>query len=360
MAAVLAHNATLGRLIRTGGWAELAEGTPRLIARALDAGDLRTSKALADFFLGEMRVVYDIYAQWFPDTHRCLTDRGMAPADVHDAHSRIRARLAPYHASALRPRAEVWAEIVAAVDAIGAEMTADRHAALNKAVKIWRDLHDCEVDQLSGLFDLMILRHGEAGLREMYEGWVIGDWFAKRYQRFDISQIDWATASWLLIYLGLEGHHGHLSGMDRIGTIDVAEDAEKVTLSFAPCGSGGRSVAGEWRDGLPPLRDAALGWAELKVAHDFTWNKTGVCSYCAHCCLLHEILPIASFGYPVRVTDPPTAPLSGESRCSWTVYKDLRAIPEAAYTRVGAVKPPATAPLGSDGRAERDRMMRHD
>jgi hypothetical protein len=360
MTAALVHNPSLDRLIRAGGWADLAQGTPRLIARALDAGDSATAKALATFFLGEMQVVYDIYAQWFPDTLRCLTDKGMTQAEVEEAHSRIRARLAPYHASAQRPRAAVWTDIIASLDALSAEPTVDPRAALDRAVTLWRHLHDCEVDQLSGLFDLVMQRHGETGLRDMYEGWVIGDWFAKRYQRFDVSKIDWAEASWLLIYLGLEGHHGHLSGTERDGTIEVAEDAEKVTLSFAPCGSGGRSMAGEPRDGLPPLRDPALGWGELEQAHDFIWNLTGVCSYCAHCCLLHEILPIAAFGYPVRVTDPPTAPLTGESRCRWTVYKDLRAIPDEAYTRVGAVKPPADAPLGSAGRDERDRMMRHD
>ena len=85
----------------------------------------------------------------------------------------------------------------------------------------------------------------------MYEAWVIGDWFAKRYQRFDVSKIDWETASWLLIYLGFEGHHGHLSGAERDGTIEVSEDEEKVTISFAPCGSGGRAIIGDPRKGLP-------------------------------------------------------------------------------------------------------------
>ena len=177
-----------------------------------------------------------------------------------------------------------------------------------RAVDLWRDLHDCEVDQLSGLFHLVISRHGEAALREMYEGWVVGAWFAQRYQRFDVSKIAWEEASWLLTYLGFEGHHGHLSGTARDGTIEVEEDADKVTISFSPCGSGGRSMAGEARDGLPPLSDPAIGWPELRDAHDFTWSESGICAYCAHCCILHENLPIAAFGYPVRVTDPAESP----------------------------------------------------
>jgi hypothetical protein len=358
MPAALAHNETLGRLIRTGGWAELAKGTPRLIERAWAAQDTATAQALIDFFGAEMRVVHDIYEQWFRDTRRYLTDTGMAVADLDAAHAAIRDRLAPYHITVRQPRQQIWSEIEAALASAkeGALPEAARSAALADAVGLWRDLHDGEVDQLSGLFHLVTSRKGEPALREMYEGWVIGDWFAKRYQRFDVSKIDWETASWLLVYLGFEGHHGHLSGTARDGSIDYVEDAEKITLSFAPCGSGGRSMAGEARDGMPALGSPAIGWTELQERHDFTWNETGICAYCAHCCILHENLPIAAFGYPVRVTTPPKAPLTGESRCSWTVYKNLRDIPEAAYTRVGAVKPAADAPLGSAGRQARSAM----
>lgn len=355
----LLHNETLGRLIRAGGWAELAEGTPRLVRRALETGATEPATALADFHLQEMRVVYDIYTQWFHDTGRYLTDKGMSEADLAATRHANRAKLVPYFRSASLARELVWDEITTGIATISDDTrpATTRLAALDAAVATWRDLHDCEVSQLAALFHLVTALRGEVALREMYEGWVIGDWFAKRYQRFDISKMPWETASWLLVYLGFEGHHGHLSGAARDGTIDYAEDSEKITLSFAPCGSGGRSMQGDERDGLPPLSAPQFAWGELQEAHDFTWNEKGICGYCAHCCLLHETLPIAAFGYPVRVTTPPTAPLAKESRCSWTVYKDLRAIPEEAYRRVGGRKPPADAPLGSAGRTERDAIM---
>ncbi|WP_180900388.1 hypothetical protein [Martelella soudanensis] len=360
MTADLVHNETLGRLIRKGGWAELAEGTPRLIRRALAGGDDAGAAALSAFFLSEMRVVHDIYTQWFHDTRRYLSDNGMDEDSLDRHHGEIRTKLAPYHRSVSHDRAEVWAEIAAALAVFDEAGTpgAAKSAALDKAMALWRDLHDGEVDQLAGLFSLVVAEHGEEALREMYEGWVIGDWFAKRYRRFDVSEMPWETAEWLLVYLGFEGHQGHLSGRDRDGTIDVFEDAEKVTISFAPCGSGGRSMQGEARDGLPPLSAPPFNWPELKGAHDFTWNETGICGYCAHCCILHETLPIAAFGYPVRVTEAPKAPLTEESRCSWTVYRDLRAIPEWAYARVGARKPAAHAPLGSSGRAAREALAK--
>lgn len=359
MTSAITRNETLDRMIRTGGWAELAEGTPRLIARAIEADDIKNAKELGSFFVTQMQVVYDIYEQWFRDIRRFFLDNGMDADAIEAERQKICDTLAPYHQSADQPRAQVWESILQQVSQASTPHLEPRERleALEMAVSIWRDLHDCEVDQLSGLFHLVISQHGEPALREMYEGWVIGDWFAKRYQRFDVSKIDWETASWLLIYLGFEGHHGHLSGAERDGTIEVSEDEEKVTISFAPCGSGGRAIIGDPRKGLPAHSEPPINWPELSDAHDFTWNETGICSYCAHCCILHENLPIAAFGYPVRVTDPPKAPLSGESRCSWTVYKDLRAIPEWAYQRVGAVKPPADAPLGSEHRAAREALL---
>lgn len=341
-------NDMLGRRIRGGGWADLAEGTVPLLDRALVAGDGDRITGLADMFLSEMRVIYDIYTQWFADTKRYLIDKGDSPEGVAAAHDEIRARLAPFHHSAGQDRIAVWDRIAAEVEVVtGMASPAVRRAALSRAHALWRDLHDGEVDQLCGLFDIVIRRHGEPALREMYEGWVIGDWFAKRYRRFDVSHMPWQEAAWLLTYLGFEGHHGHLSGTARDGSIDWHEDDEKITLSFAPCGSGGRSIAGEARDGLPALTAAPFNWPVLQEEHDFTWGKAGICSYCAHCCILHEALPVARFGYPVRVTDPPVWPLTGESRCRWTVYKDLRAIPEWAYTRVGGRKPGPEVPLGS-------------
>lgn len=355
----LVHHETLGRLIRSGDWVQLSEGTLPLIRRILAGGDAKGAAELAGFFRSEMQVVYDIYTQWFRDTRRYLLDHGMSAGRLAQHEQMIVGKLLPFHSTLARDRAGTWADIGDLLDLFGDHTLPDtaKDAALQNAADLWRDLHDSEVDWLSGLFHLVVTEHGEPALRDMYEGWVIGDWFASRYQRFDISQMPWETARWLLIYLGFEGHHGHLSGTERDGTIEVSEDDEKVTISFAPCGSGGRSMEGEKRDELPPLSAGPFNWSELQDPHDFTWNERGICGYCAHCCILHETLPIAAFGYPVRVTHPPKAPLSGASRCSWTVYKDLRAVPDWAYTRVGAVKPPAHAPLGSDTQSERARIM---
>lgn len=355
----LEEHPILGRKVRAGDWRALAVGTPRLVADAIRAGDAGRAGELAAFAKVEFRIVFDIYTQWFADVARCLADKGVPAGEVAARHAAIRAALARFHRSAGEDRAVVWDEIAADLDAVAAGRLAGEAAlaAIERARERWRDLHDCEVDQLSALFAEVMARFGEAALGGMYEGWVIGDWFARRYARFDVSRIPWPEAAGLLVHLGFEGHHGHLSGPDRDGTIAFEEDAEKVTLFFAPCGSGGRTVTGEPRDGLPPLAETGIADPTLRGRHDFAWNTPGVCAYCAHCCLLHETLPIAAYGYPVRVTRPPTAREGPDALCSWTVYKDPRRIPEEAYARVGARKPPAGAPLGSAGRAAREAMM---
>ncbi|WP_027834158.1 hypothetical protein [Maritalea myrionectae] len=349
-------NDLLERKIRSGRWEELAIGTPKLIERALENERNQEAGELATFLAGEMRVVYDIYSQWFRDTAKCLLDKGMSEADLEHEMDVIDELLAPYHQAIGKDRADIWSDIESHLNYISDinVSTEEKLTKLAAAKDKWRDLHDCEVDQLSGLFNLVISRFGENGLLEMYEGWVIGDWFRQRYQRFDVSKIAWGEASWLLTYLGFEGHHGHFSGTHRDGSIDFEEDDEKITISFAPCGSGGRSMEGEVRDGLPALHQKPFEWPLLEQAHDFTWNEKGICSYCAHCCILHEKLPIEHFGYPVRVTKPPVGPLTEQSRCAWTVYKDLEAIPEWAYERVGAKKPLKGVPLGSTHKALRE------
>src|SRR5690606_13389844 len=136
----------------------------------------------------------------------------------------------------------------------------------------WRHLHDSQVDYISGLFDIVVRRYGEAALGEMYEGWVIGDWFARRYQRFDVSRFAWKDAFPLIVYLTFESMHGHLSGPGRLGDVTFESHDDRVVFTFAPCGSGGRTVVGEPLDGTPPRMEAPYRFKVLEEEHDFAWN----------------------------------------------------------------------------------------
>jgi hypothetical protein len=175
----------------------------------------------------------------------------------------------------------------------------------------------------------------------------LGDWFATRYKRFDVSHFKWEEAFPLVVYLTFESMHGHLSGPGRGGDVTYEEFDDRVVFTFAPCGSGGRAVVGEPLDGTPPRMEAPYRFKTLEEPHRFAWNTPGVCTYCAHCCVLTEKLPIERFGYPIRVVDPPLYPNDGNAVCKWTVYRRPQDVPAAVYERLGYRKPDQDAALGS-------------
>lgn len=160
----------------------------------------------------------------------------------------------------------------------------------------------------------------------------LGSWAAARYANYlDLSFEE-------RVALTVEGMRGHLSGPGRIGDIDVADEGDRVVVSFDPCGSGGRARRGDPSRGIPPAADRPE-FGSSQAAHDWTWGEEDVCLYCSHCALVNEILPIERLGFPMRVTEYPRDP--GDP-CRWILYRDPRDVPAAAYERVGKVKPSAT------------------
>jgi hypothetical protein len=131
--------------------------------------------------------------------------------------------------------------------------------------------------------------------------------------------------------LTIEGMRGHFTGPGRRGRIDVADEVDRWVLSFDPCGSGGRMRRDRRTE--EPFR-----FAVTQQAHDWSWQRKGVCLYCAHCAVVNEILPIESLGAPMRVTDHPE---NEGDPCRWTIYKSPELVPDWAYERVGKRRPPA-------------------
>jgi hypothetical protein len=130
--------------------------------------------------------------------------------------------------------------------------------------------------------------------------------------------------------LTIEGMRGHFTGPGRRGRIEVTDEDDRWVLSFDPCGSGGRMR----RDGR---EEEPFRFAVTERAHDWSWNREGVCLYCAHCAVVNEILPIETLGAPMRVTENPRDP--GDP-CTWTIYKSPELVPDWAYERVGKQPPP--------------------
>ena len=183
----------------------------------------------------------------------------------------------------------------------------------------------------------------------MYRDYVIGPLFEFRYSRLDVSKRDWKECFEDLIYQTIESMRGHLSNPERTGDIDVAEFDDRIEMRFKPCGSGGRSSAGDLIGGSPSRHLAPFYFRTIEGKYDFVGRRRGVCLYCAHCTIMMEKLSIEKFGYPTRIVEPPNFQ-EGINECKYIMYKNLRDIPEEIYERNGEKKPGASEALGSEGR----------
>lgn len=106
--------------------------------------------------------------------------------------------------------------------------------------------------------------------------------------------------------------------------VSATEDDQKWVLSFR-CGSGGALIdSGAY--GSP--RD----YLTLTEPGPRTFGRDSLPVYCAHCSVNNEMQAIEWDGVPATVEFPPER--AGE-RCVHHVYKDVLAIPEEIYRRVG-------------------------
>jgi hypothetical protein len=346
---LLGWSDSLGRTRRMDPWSSLATSTYLKIAEAVQRNETSQIPSLCDFFVAEARVIFDIYTAWRRDIRRFLEAKLPNEVCVSEI-ARIDELIAAHHGTELVvAREAAWERVdgTAGLVKASAHSPFDALKELARLKELWRKLHDGDVDYISGLMDIVVRQLGESALGEMYEEWVLGDWFAKRYARFDVSRTKWNEAFELLVYLSFEAMHGHLCGPERDGSVGFEEFEDRVKLTFAPCGSGGRTVNGEPRDSLPALMEPPFNFQVTQNEHRFAWNRKGICAYCAHCCVLLEKLPIEKFGYPVRVVEPPVYPNNGSEKCSWTIYRRLEDIPASVYERLGYVKPAPGSRLGS-------------
>ena len=115
---------------------------------------------------------------------------------------------------------------------------------------------------------------------------------------------------------GVEFQRGHG------GTSTVTEEADRYVVRCDPCGSGGQ---------LRRTKDVGL----IKKAYPWTWGKSGIHHYCAHCCIMWEILPTELQGYPLKIImmgDKPGDP------CIHYYYKRPELIPEEYFSRIRMTK----------------------
>jgi hypothetical protein len=180
--------------------------------------------------------------------------------------------------------------------------------------------------------------------------------FVWRYEKFDIDKYPWDEALEVLMLVACEAMRGHLVGPERTGDMELIELEDRYILRFDPCGSGQRTIRGDWIENTPARMEPPYNWKVSQEEKSWNHYQKGVCLYCSHCIVLMEEMPIDRFGYPVRVIDPPVYPdtnrdPSVRQKCQWQMFKDPTKVPEEYYTRTGRTKPAA---FGSKARGAPD------
>lgn len=115
---------------------------------------------------------------------------------------------------------------------------------------------------------------------------------------------------------GLELQRGHG------GNCSVTEETDRYVVICDPCGSGGQ---------LRRTKDSSM----VKKAYFWTWGKSNFPYYCAHCCVMWEILPIELRGYPIRINIIGNKP---EDPCVHLYYKEPKLIPDEYFARINQIK----------------------
>lgn len=328
----LEYNEKLGRTLRIDDLDTLGTSTQTLAEEAVWAGRVDEAVALVDHFHQEMRIMHDILIVWLTDIARYL----ISLKGSHDA--------APQISSLLM---KTWRTYPLGVDlreaskeAIRSSRRADGTAdAAARATDLidhmrleFKSAHDVLVAWIQDLLAAVADCGGEeAVLNSMLETYqsIWGD----RYARWDEMTPHEKLA---LTVEGMRG--GHFSGQRRRGDMALIDQGDRYKMVMDLCGSGGVLRRGDPETGRGPHPVGEHGTNQKP--HGWTWKKTGVHWYCAHCCFAMEWLPGRQRGRPLRPLDHVLDP---QAPCTWYVYKDEAQTRAYHYARMG-LKAPAEAP----------------
>jgi hypothetical protein len=342
----IAFSELLGRRVRLGPWQDQKISTYRKIQEALHDGRWDEAASLANYFIDEAQVCFAIYRQWIFDLNGFLRDHGVPVEELNRINEHIVSLLTLPDGSPWHPRRQ-WNTCLTHVEEFVAlahrERLNEALAKLDEFKETWRRCHDRDVDHVYGLMSEIKTRCGEAAIGEMYQR-VLLPLFSWRYEKFDIDRHPWDEALETLMLVACEAMRGHLVGPERTGDFELVEEEDRYILRFDPCGSGGRTVRGDWLENTPPRMEPPYNWKVSEEEKSWNHYAKGVCLYCSHCIVLMEEMPIDRFGYPVRVIDPPVYPDTNRDpavrqKCQWQMFKDPTKVPEEYYTRVGRTKP---------------------
>lgn len=351
----VAFDAILGGPARTGSLGDKARSSYALAREALAARRFDDAASLGRHTIEEAREAYELYRDWIGQIRDYLIEHGVAESVISDGETRLAALLRATDGRdfdlnvgwrAYTEAIERFATLATSRDAKSAAAT------LHEAWALWLDAHDKGCDQVSFMLDLVVGHLGEDHIGPLWDRLMTPMY--DFYNRYDTDRAPWTVSYRRILTVAIEALRGHLSGPMREGDIEITDEKDRVVLRFDPCGSGGRSMRTDPVTGERPRMEAPFHFRVTERAHPWSWGKKGVCVYCVHCCQLNMRMPIAKFGYPTRVVEPPTWPEArAGGKCSWTIYKDPRLVPEAAYEAVGETKPSAIGSAASRARRQR-------
>lgn len=339
---VMEFSPTLGRTIRSGPWNDQVISTYQKITDAVGHHAVSEAHQLSDYFVVEAKVCYDLYVQWLKDLGVFASQQGISQAEWENATNHVLTHLSHPDGRAF-DAAKGWNALLALEDNFKKTISSNnKQEALKTAEEMrehWRQCHDRHVDLVDGLLSFVADRLGEEALDPAYR-FILIPFFKKRYERFDIRRNEWDKMLATNLYLCVEAMRGHLCGPRRWGEMEMQEEADRWVLRFDPCGSCGRAIRGDGVEKTPPRMEPPYNYHVTRKPYPWSWSRTGIDYYHAHTCYLFEILPIETWGYPVRIVEPPTYPDRRCDKCVWYVYKNYRNTPEHFYKRIGKTKPP--------------------
>lgn len=308
-----------GRPVRGGPWAQQAETTLDRIDGALSEARLDDAADLVVHMVVEATEIHELYTAWCREIPQILLQHGVPAIEL----TQLEADLLALTGAAAISFDDAWEDFGHAAEHGATTIRAGRGSAelVQQIVSLWTEAHDIHLMLTAGWVDIAARRLGEERLGALWtelQGEGIAD-----YSRYDLEHQPWNLSFARLTQTALEGMHAHFGGPSRRGEVELTEHADRVTMRFESCGSGGQIVD----------RHA---YGVTSERHPFAWNETGVCHYCIHCCVLQQLEPIKRLGYPARVIDPPLEP---GAPCTWTVYRDPSLVPDDAFRRVGQTPP---------------------
>jgi hypothetical protein len=209
----------------------------------------------------------------------------------------------------------LWEQAKAAIDAGDHDRA---KTLIDSSVERWRSLQDYSINWVTSLLTYIGAELGEAAVEEALRR--SGEQFVRARREGGVRWDD----------LSAEQRAKAISSamVANFGSCEVDEQDDKIVLSFR-CGSGGRLIDDGKYDGDDP-------YLVLREVGPRTFGRDELPVYCAHCSVNNEIQPVEWGAAPITVEYPPDRP--GEP-CVHHIYRDLEALPDEVFVRIGKVPP---------------------